>query len=171
MERKFKDLEENRKLQKELIEQLQIIVSALEKDKAKLSEELRTKDDTMYNLKRKENLCTNGRDKYNKFIDKIVLATAKHNDASITLKEACEKQKKKIKEYEKQVDLYEIGSTEDEEKIKQLEEDVNIGYDWNTRKRKEIDKLNAEVQVYKRKEMDFKDVFKHLEKKKKSLIK
>ena len=74
MERKFKDLEENRKLQKELIEQLQIIVSALEKDKAKLSEELRTKDATIYNLKRKENLCSNGCERYNKSIDVLVAA-------------------------------------------------------------------------------------------------
>jgi chromosome segregation ATPase len=164
MERKFKDLEENRKLQKELIEQLQIIVSALEKDIAKLSEELRTKDATIYNLKRKENLCSNGCERYNKSIDEIVLATANHKDAAIALKEACEKQKKKIKEYEKQIDLYEIDLTEHEEQIKQLEEDVNIGFDMNTRKRNEIDKLNAEIQGYKKKEMEFKDVVKHLEK-------
>ena len=86
-----------------MIEQLQILVSNLETDKSKLSEELRTKDHTIYNLKRKENLCTNCCNKYNKSIDEIVLATAKHKDAAIALKEACGKQKKKIKEYQKEI--------------------------------------------------------------------
>ena len=70
----------------------------------------------------------------------VIKATAKHREAAITLKELCEKQKVKIKEYGEEIDKYELDLTEQEENTKQLEEDVQIGYD-NNRKRKE--KLKA----------------------------
>jgi hypothetical protein len=80
-------------------------------------------------------MCSNGCDKYNKPMDEVFAATSKHREVVVTLEEVCEKQKKKIKEYEKEVDLYVIDLTEHEVKLKQLEEDVDIGYNLNVKKR------------------------------------
>ena len=165
MDKRVSELEENRKLQKEIIRNLQISVESFKRDKENLAEELKTKDETIHKLNRNKNMCLNGCDKYNKSMDEVVAATAKHREAVITLKEVCEKQKKKIKEYEKEVDLYEIDLTEHEEKIKQLEEDVDIGYNLNVQKREELEKLHAEISEHKINKIDMKDVIKKLEKK------
>ena len=126
MEKRINDLEENRKLQKEVIRNLQIMVDSLTKDKENLAEEVKTKEESIHKLRSNKGACSNGCDKYNKSMDEVVKATAKHREAAKTLKEVCEKQKKKINEYEKEIDLYEIDWTEHENKIKQLEEDVDI---------------------------------------------
>ena len=62
-------------------------------------------------------------------MDEVVKATVKHREAAVSLKEICEKQQVKLKEYCDEIDRYETDLTEHEEKIKQLEEDVEIWYD------------------------------------------
>ena len=54
------DLEENRKLQKEMIRSLQIFVETLKKDKDSLAEELKSKDETIHKMRSNQNMCTNG---------------------------------------------------------------------------------------------------------------
>ena len=99
-------------------------------------------------------------------MDEVVKYTAKHREAALSLKEICQKQKQKIKEYEHQFDLYENDVTENEETIKQLEEDVDIGFNMNKRKAEELEKLNKEIVNYKQKEVDMNDVVQKLQKKK-----
>ena len=99
-------------------------------------------------------------------MDEVVRYTSKHREAALSLKDICEKQKKKIKEYEHQFDLYENDVTENEERIKQLEEDVDIGYNMNKRKSEELEKVNKENVNYKQSEIDMKDVVQKLQKKK-----
>ena len=166
METKLKEYEENRQLQNRMIKQLEHLVKSLKKDKFDLAEDHKAKDEIIHNLKRKGNVCSNGCDKYNKSIEEVIHATAKHRETAITLKDVCEKQKKKIKEYAEEIDNYENDLSEHEEKIKQLEEDVEIGYGMNDRKRKEIDKLNKEIIEYKKKVLELHDVITRCEKKK-----
>ena len=167
MEKKIKDYEENRKLQIEVIKNLQILVDHSKKVKENMAEEIKEKDHIIYMLKQKgDNVCSNGCGKYTKSMDDVVKATVKHREAAITLKEICEKQKVKIKEYGDEIDKYEMDLTEHEEKIKQLEEDVEIGYDMNDRKRKEIDKLNTEVKDQKKKVIEMGAMIKEKDKKK-----
>jgi hypothetical protein len=165
MEKKIKDLEENRKLQKQFIQKLQAKVDNLEKVNESLSEELDHKENIIHNLKQKYLKCS-GCEKYNKSMDEVVTATAKHKEAALTLKKFCEKQKEKIKEYENHIDEFENDVTENEERIKQLEEDVEIGFDMNKRKSEELEKLSREIINYKQKEKEINDVVKILQKKK-----
>ena len=58
MEKKIKDLEENRKLQKQFIQKLQAKVDNLEKVNESLSEELDHKENIIHNLKQKYLKCT-----------------------------------------------------------------------------------------------------------------
>ena len=164
MDKKIRDLEENRKLQNKLLQKLQENVDNLEKEKRYLGEELEEKDKIIHNLKRKDFKC-NGCDKYNKSMDEVVQATAKHREAVLALKNICEKQKQKIKDYEKEIDLYEKDVTENEEKIKQLEEDVDIGFNMNKRKSEELEKLSKEIINFKQTEMERNDNVKKLQKK------
>ena len=127
---------------------------------------MNTKDIIIFNLKKNENLYKNGCDKYNKSMDEVVLATAKHRKAVVTLKEVCEKQKSKIKEYEKEINQYEVDLTEHEEKIAQLEEDVQIGFDLNTKKREEIEKFHIDFIEFKEKENETKELLSIFKKKK-----
>ena len=94
MEKKLSELEENHKLQKELIEQLQKKVNNVEKEKEHLAEELDVKEKIIYNLKRKDFKCS-GCEKYSKSMDEVVKYTAKHREAALSLKDIYEKQKKK----------------------------------------------------------------------------
>ena len=165
MEKKICDLEENRKLQKDLIEKLQKKVNNVEKEKENLAEELNFKEKIIHKMKSKDFKCS-GCEKYSKSMDEVVRYTAKHREAALSLKDICEKQKKKIKEYESQIDLYENDVTENEETIKQLEEDVDIGFNMNKRKAEELEKLNKEIVNYKQKEVDMNDVVQKLQKKK-----
>ena len=98
-------------------------------------------------------------------MDDVVKAASKHREA-VSLKELCEKQKKKIKEYIEEIDKKDCQFDESEERIKQLEEDVEIGYGMNARKRKTIEKLNKEVEDHKKKVHEMKDILMKLEKKK-----
>ena len=164
---KKRDYEENRKLQTEVIRNLQILLDHSKKEKENMAEEIKEKDHIIYMLKQKgDNTCSNGCGRYTKSMDEVVKATAKHREAAITLKEICEKQKVKRKEYGDEIDKYEMDLNEHEEKIKQLEEDLEIGYDMNDRKRKEIDKLNTEVKDQKKKVIEMGAMKKGKDKKK-----
>ena len=118
MEKKIKDYEETRKLQIEVIKNLQILVDHSKKEKENIAEEIKEKDHIIYMLKQKgDNVCSNGCGKYTKSMDDVVKATVKHREAAITLKEICEKQKVKIKEYVEEIDKYELELTEQEERL------------------------------------------------------
>ena len=71
MEKKIKDLEENRKLQKQFIQKLQAKVDNLEKVNESLSEELDHKENIIHNLKLKYFKCS-GCEKYNKSMVKLL---------------------------------------------------------------------------------------------------
>jgi uncharacterized coiled-coil protein SlyX len=58
MEKKICDLEENRKLQKDLIEKLQKKVNNVEKEKENLAEELNFKEKIIHKMKSKDFKCS-----------------------------------------------------------------------------------------------------------------
>ena len=53
MEKKLKEMDENRKLQKEVIRKLQISIENLKEEKEELADEMNTKDIIIFNPKKK----------------------------------------------------------------------------------------------------------------------
>ena len=92
----MKNLEENAKLQKEVISKFEIIVKTLEKDKNDLAEALNAKEQQLHEMKVKDNGCQNGCNRYSKSIDEINKAGSKHKEKLLALKSIADNQKKKI---------------------------------------------------------------------------
>ena len=89
---------EKLKHQKEMISDLQKMVTDLKADKSSLIEEIERKERIMHELKNKlPGECTFGCNKYDKSIDEIVTAGNKHREKVLALKELAEEQKDKIR--------------------------------------------------------------------------
>ena len=87
MSNKLKDLEENARLQNEVIKRLESIVKNLEKERALLREALEAKEQQIHELKvngLKEKECECHR--YSKSIEEIYKAGSKHKEKLLSLK-------------------------------------------------------------------------------------
>ena len=160
MERKRID----RAQQNECVDQLILKVKFIEKEKEELVLALNEKEKFIATITGNTFKCSSCA-KYSKSMDEVLQATAKHRNTALVLKDVCEKQKNKIKEYQKEIDEYEVELTEQEEKVKQLEEDVNIGFNLNTKKREEIEKLHKKITGFEERENNTKGLVAKLEKK------
>ena len=116
----MKNLEENAKLQKEVINKFEIIVKTLEKEKNDLAGALNAKEQQLHEMKVKNNECQNGCNRYSKSIDEIYKAGSKHKEKLLALKLIADNQKKKITSL--QADKAHLN-----EQVQQLEDDVVIG--------------------------------------------
>ena len=150
--------------QNEFIDQLTLKVNIIEKEKEELVLALNEKEKFIATITGNTFKCSSCA-KYSKSMDEVLQATAKHRNAALVLKDVCEKQKKKIKEYQKERDEYEAELSEQDEKVKQLEEDVDIGFNLNNEKRKEIETLRQKITGFEERENNLKGLVSKLEKK------
>ena len=158
MDNKLKQYEENRRLQGEMIKQLNQIVDNLKKEKCNLAEDLKEKDKIIYELKKKaESGCINSCDKYSKSIDEIYQAGTKHRDKLIALKEVADKQKETIS-------ILREEKIEFLDKVEQLEEDVETGFRIVTNLQTEKDNLKQELKEHKQQMNEKEETIKDSEK-------
>ena len=130
MENRIKDLEENQKLQTELLQKLQAHVKKVKKENESLAEELHEKEKVMHELKMKRSDCNCS--KYSKSIDEIYNAGSKHKQKLVELKDIAIKQKMKIAQSQ-------------EEKTAMLDQVEHLKYDLTA--------ANYEVKNLKKKRM------------------